>query len=107
MTDKVLTLLGFASKAGALSFGAANAACAVSRGKAKGVFFANDISAKSRKEILFQCGKFGVEAFELENAGIDRLSNAVGRKCGVVAVLDDKFNTPLISYLASDREVTR
>lgn len=105
MTDKALTLLGFASKAGALCFGAANTEYAVRRGKAKGVFFASDISAKSRKEILFHCGKFGVKAFELENTGIDRLTGAVGRKCGVVAVLDDKFNTPLISYLASDREV--
>ena len=48
MPDKILTLLGFASKAGALRFGASAATEAVKRGLAKGVFFAEDISEKSR-----------------------------------------------------------
>ena len=105
MNDKILTLLGFASKAGSLCFGAKGTIDAMRRNKAKGVFFADNISAKSRKEILFYCGNFGVGAFELQGTDIERLSKAVGRKCGVVAVLDDKFNTPLVSYLVSDREV--
>lgn len=102
MPDKILTLLGFASKAGALRFGASAATEAVKRGLAKGVFFAEDISEKSRKEITFHCEKHGVGAYRLRKTGMDELSGAVGRKCGIVAVLDDNFNTPLVLYLTSE-----
>lgn len=102
MKDKVCALLGFASKAGALCFGAANAVEAVKRRQANSVFFAEDISAKSRKELAFHCGKYNVGAFELKGIDMQRLSNAVGRKCGVVALTDDNFKTPLISGLTAD-----
>lgn len=102
MTYKVCALLGFASKAGALRFGAAAAVEAVRRKMAKSVFFAEDISAKSRKEILFHCEKYNVGAFELKGIDICGLSKAVGKKCGVVALTDDNFKTPLISSLTSD-----
>ena len=104
MKDKIITLLGFAAKAGALRFGAAEATEAVKRRRAKGVFFAEDISAKSRKEIEFYCEKFDVEAHELKGIDMNSLSRAVGKKCGIVAVLDDNFNNPIISYLTSGRE---
>lgn len=94
--------MGFASKAGALRFGAANSAEAVRRRLAKSVFFAEDISAKSRKEIMFHCEKYNIGAFELKGVDICRLSKAVGKKCGVVALTDDNFKTPLISSLTSD-----
>ena len=100
--NKVLTLLGFASKAGALKFGLAASTEAVKGKKAKAVFFSGDISAKSRKEILYFCDKYGVEAFELRGIDIETLGGAVGRKCGVVAVTDDNFKTPSINHLKSD-----
>ena len=102
MKDKVCALLGFASKAGALRLGAANAIEAVRRRQANCVFFAEDISAKSRKEIAFYCGKYNVGAFELKGIDMQRLSNAVGKKCGVAALTDENFKTPLISNLTSD-----
>lgn len=104
MTDKIITLLGFAAKARVLRFGAAEATEAVKHRRAKGVFFAEDISAKSRKEIKFYCEKFDVEAHELKGIDMNSLSRAVGKKCGIVAVLDDNFNNPIISYLTSGRE---
>lgn len=99
MNNKVLTLLGFASKAGALAFGAARTAEAVRRHRAKSVFYANDISEKSRKEILFQCEKNGVRAFALNGISMEMLSKGVGRSCAVVAVTDDSFTAPIISNL--------
>ena len=105
--NKALTLLGFASKAGVLAFGVSLSIRDVKSGKAKGVFFAEDISHKSRKELLFYSEKYGVKAFEIKGTDISVLSSAVGRKCGAVAVLDEKFSSPIISYLTSDTEEKR
>lgn len=102
MNGKVLTLLGFASKAGALSYGAGSATESINRKKAKGVLYAFDISPKSQKEIEFHCKKANVPAYKLSDIGMESLSKAVGRKCGVVAILSDNFLTPLTPYLISD-----
>ena len=102
LKSKVLTLLGFASRAGALCYGFAATVAAIKAGKAKGVFFAVDISAKSRKEVMFYCDKFGVGAYELRGINMEELSHAVGRKCAVAAVKDDSFTNSVISNLTLD-----
>ncbi|MBO4432963.1 MAG: ribosomal L7Ae/L30e/S12e/Gadd45 family protein [Clostridia bacterium] len=102
MKDKVCTLLGFAAKAGALKFGFARSMEAVKSKQAKAVFFAADISEKSRKEVMFFCTKYGIKAYELTGIDIETLSKAIGRKSGVVAVTDDNFKTPIINNLTSD-----
>lgn len=102
MKDKVCTLLGFASKAGALKYGNAGSTEALRSRAAKCVFFADDISAKSRKEIIFYCEKYDVEWYELKGIDMERLSLAVGRKCGVTALTDNNFKNPIISNLKSD-----
>ena len=102
MKSKALTLLGFASKAGKLSYGFAATVEAIKAGKAKGVFFAADISAKSRKEILFYCDRFGVSAYELKSTDMEELSHAVGKKCAVAAVNDSSFALSVISNLTSE-----
>ena len=51
MNDKILTLLGFASKSGKLSYGFDAVKTALSQKKSKLVLIANDVSQKSKKEI--------------------------------------------------------
>lgn len=102
MNSKVCTLLGFASKAGALKFGFAASVDAVKSRKAKAVFFAEDISEKSRKEILYFCGKYGVDAVRLSGIGMKALGTAVGKNCGVTALTDQNFKTPILNSLTSE-----
>ena len=102
LKDKVIALLGFAAKAGSVCFGAAESIAAVRSKKAKCVFFASDISKKSRKEILFHCDRSGATAYELNGMSMDELSHGIGRKCAVVAVTNDSFCKPIVSYLTSD-----
>lgn len=104
MTDKVIALLGFAAKSGSLVFGVKDCVSAIKKSQAKGIFFATDISAKSRKEILFHCDKFGVRAFELKFMSSEKLTKSVGRKCSAVVVTNNSFNEPIVSYLTSGRE---
>ena len=93
--------MGFASKAGTLCYGFAPAVSAIKSGKAKGVFYASNVSAKSRKEIIFYCDKFGVGAYELKNTDMEELSRAVGKKCAVTAVTDASLAGAVISNLTT------
>jgi len=68
--SKALTLLGFASKAGKLSFGAEAAA-----------FFAN---------------KAGIGLITFNEYNMTAVSDAVGRRCGILSVNDSGFAGALL-----------
>lgn len=98
MTDKILSLLGFASKAGKLSFGVHATEWAIKSGKAKLVLAAFDISEKSVKELKFKAtDKIPVKV--LLSIDIDTLSKKVGKSCGIVAVNDEGFASSLLNLL--------
>ena len=82
LNNKVLALLGFASKAGKLSFG---------MNEAKVIIVACDVSAKSQKEINFFSSNKDVKVLTLESITIETVSEAVGRKCGIISVNDSGF----------------
>lgn len=91
MENKILTLLGFASKAGKLSFGFSASSDTIKSGKSKLVIISSDISEKSQKEIRFISGKYGVDALLLDTVSTIKLSNAVGRNCGILSINDSSF----------------
>ncbi len=91
MTDKVLTLLGFAAKSGNLCYGANATVTAIRAKKVYLVVWANDVSPKTQKEITFFAGKTNIQTLCLSQCDIQCLSNAVGRKCGVVGITDRPF----------------
>ncbi|MBQ3816950.1 MAG: ribosomal L7Ae/L30e/S12e/Gadd45 family protein [Clostridia bacterium] len=94
--NKILTLLGFATKAGRLSFGFNSAMDSVKAGKAKLVVTACDLSEKTSKEVNFYCDKNFVKVLRLSTADIQTVSEAVGRKCGIVSVNDSGFAQALL-----------
>ena len=91
MNDKLLTLIGFAAKAGKLSYGMSAAVSAVKAGKSRLVLVCCDISPKSQKEITFQCNKKSVSTYVLDDYDIQSVSDAVGRNCGIISVNDSSF----------------
>lgn len=95
MNNKVLTLLGFAAKSGNLSYGFEATVIAIKQKKAKAVVTACDLSDKSLKEITYFCKTFEIKHIMLEDVDIFTLTNAVGRKCGIVAVNDKGFSDAL------------
>ena len=90
MNDKILTLLGFASKSGNLSFGADSVKESLKRGKAKLVVIASDISEKSQKEIHFFASKNNTPVINV-NYDISVLSHATGKKGGIISVNEKGF----------------
>ena len=105
MNDKILTLLGFASKAAKLSFGFDAVKTALTQSKSKLVLIANDVSPKSKKEVLFFSEKFKSKALVLANYDMEALSHAVGRKCGIVSVNDASFSEGLLSAINVGRNL--
>ena len=88
---KVLTLLGFAAKAGKLSYGMAAAQDALNGKKAFLALAASDVSKKKKKEIRFFAQKNSVAFAELNRCDSRELSEAIGRKCGIVTINDSGF----------------
>ncbi|MBQ2286597.1 MAG: ribosomal L7Ae/L30e/S12e/Gadd45 family protein [Acutalibacteraceae bacterium] len=90
-SKKITALLGFASKAGKLSYGADTALKSVKEKKAKLIVIANDVSDKSRKEAEFFAGKGNIRTLVLGELDIAAVSAAVGRRCGILSVNDSGF----------------
>ena len=99
MNDKILTLLGFATKAAKLSFGFDAVKIALTQSKSKLVLIANDVSQKSKKEISFFSEKFKTKVVVLTNYDMETLSHAVGRKCGIISVNDSSFADGVLSAI--------
>lgn len=87
----MLSLLGFASKAGKLSFGTHATTFAIESNKAKLVLAASDISEKSVKELKFKADKQNIEVLNLSGIDTAALSKRIGKNCGIVAVNDSGF----------------
>jgi ribosomal protein L7Ae-like RNA K-turn-binding protein len=88
--NKSLTLLGFAAKALKLEYGMQKSIEAIKKNRSKLIVTANDLSQKSKKEILFYATKQNVRLITV-TVTVEKLSAAVGRKCGVISVNDNGF----------------
>ncbi len=101
--SKIFTLLGFAAKAGKLSFGFDTSLSAIKKQQAKIVVCGEDLSAKSFKEIKFHSDKNGIEIFCLKGITNESLSHSVGRKCGIISVNDNGFAKSLKEEILNDK----
>ena len=103
MNNKILTLLGFASKAGKLSFGMDMSLASLKSGKSFLMVCAANVSDKSKKEINFHTQNKKVPFVILTDEDIDTVSKAVGRKCGIISVNDKSFADAIKGEYANDQ----
>lgn len=103
--NKVLSLLGFASKAGKLSYGFDASYTALTHKKSKLLLIANDVSPKSQKEVFFFGEKFKTTVIVLKDFDKETLSHAIGHKCGILSVNDTAFSDGLISVINAGRNL--
>ena len=103
MNNKTLTLLGFAAKAGKLSFGMDMTCASIKAGKSFLVVCANDVSDKSKKELSFHAQKKEVPLIVLTDNNIETVGKAVGRKCGILSVNDKSFAEAIKGGYANDQ----
>lgn len=105
MTDKVLTLLGFAAKSGNLCYGFAATTAAIKTNKTFLAVCASDISPKTRKEVAFFAGKAQIPLLSLSVCDRETLSKAVGRSCGVLGITDRPFAESVLKAAKSGGNV--
>ena len=91
MNNKILNLLGFAAKSGSLSYGFDMTVEAMKKNVTKLVIVADDISDKTKKEINFFSQKTNKRYILLAGVTSEQITNAVGKKCGIVSVNDLGF----------------
>ena len=100
--NKLLSMLGIARRAGRLSMGHDMAAKSIASGKARLLLFANDISERAKKDMLFLIEKQRSEIPVIYlSQNIDEIHFALGYKAGIITVDDDNF-AQKIKSLASD-----
>ena len=102
-TDPILSLLGFAAKAGKLSFGTHAAEFAIQSGRAKLVCAAEDISQKSIKELKFKAQKHNIPVIILYGTDSSAISGRVGKKCGIIAVNDEGFANAVLNKFKEEK----
>ena len=105
MKNKILTLLGFAAKAGKLSYGFEATLWSVKTKKARLAVVAEDISPKSRKETEYFAGKYNVKITVLNGIDMKTVSEAVGRKCGIISVNDQGFADAILKAYNGFKEL--
>ncbi len=87
--NNILGTLGLCRRAGKVIFGFDAVIDEVKspKGKACGVIMAEDLSEKTKKEVLFYCGKYNVTA-KTVNVTLEEISGVMGKRTGVIAILD-------------------
>lgn len=96
--NKSLNLLTICRKAGKLTLGMDPVKDSINNNKAICVLIAEDVSLKSRKEILFVTNKQGVKTLELD-ATKDDVWKSLGKKAGILSVEDSGFAKKLSTLL--------
>lgn len=86
--NKLLGLIGIATKAGKISAGSEIVIESIRLKKAKLVIIAQDSSEKTRKNFEFLCNKNSIKLIVCET--IESLSNAIGKKNKAVLCVKDK-----------------
>lgn len=96
--NKILSLLGLATKSGNLTSGEFSAEKAVKSGQAKLVIVAEDASANTKKLFSDKCSFYGVPQFIYGTK--ETLGHAIGKEVRAsIAVLDEGFAKSIIKHL--------
>ena len=80
-----------------------DAKTSLNKGKAKLIIVASDVSEKSQKEIRFLSSNKDINVITLESITIETVSNAVGRKCGIISVNDSGFADAILGGYANEQ----
>lgn len=88
LSEKILTLLSFASKAKKLVYGKENIRGYIKRGKL--IVVSSDIGKRVKKDILKRCDIFDCDVLLLENVSKETLARKLGMTNLAVVGIDDQ-----------------
>ncbi len=97
MKNKALTLLGFAAKAGKITYGTEGCIIGINKGKINLILLADDTATNTAEKIEFACKRAGVECIKCFNR--ETLSEAIGKYNKVVlGITDASFSEKIKEY---------
>lgn len=99
MSDRILSLLGLARRAGRLSLGNDAARESILSGEAKLILLARDLSARTSGGMQTAAQQGGVPWVGMEQE-LDEIGIALGKRVGVIAVNDQGFAKKLTEMTA-------
>ncbi len=100
MEQKILNLLGLASKAGVIVSGEDSVVQFMVKKKAKIVFIANDCSPKTLDKFKKKCYFYNIECYDCFSS--EKLSQSIGKTRKVIAVCDHNFYEGIKKYLGGE-----
>ncbi|MFA6075873.1 MAG: ribosomal L7Ae/L30e/S12e/Gadd45 family protein [Negativicutes bacterium] len=102
--NKILTLLGFAQKAGKVHSGDTAVLSALESKKAKLVLMAHDAADSTREKFIKQCADCRVKFIEISSK--DGLGSAIGKaQRAAIAITDRNFAQAILKRYEDDSEV--
>ncbi|MCI9272926.1 MAG: 50S ribosomal protein L7ae [Clostridiales bacterium] len=104
-SDRLLSLLGLARRAGRLSLGNDAAISSVEDGASALVLLANDVSPRTAKGVELAAEDAAVDVMRIAHT-MDEISMALGKRCGVVSVDDAGFAKKARTLITMSREET-
>lgn len=97
MRNKVLTLIGFAAKAGKITYGSDACIMGLNKQKIQLILLASDTAANTKEKIEHTCKKAGVSCIKCFDR--ETLSEAVGKYNKVVlGITDASFSEKIKEY---------
>lgn len=103
MYNKILSTISLCKRAGKLTLGFDVVKEAIQSKEAKIVVIANDISAKTKKEVLLMAEKGMVEVVEIPFS-MDEVWQSVNKRAGVLAITDKGFSDKLCGLLQNNNK---
>ena len=100
MKQKVLNLLGLATKAGLIVSGEDIVIESMRKKKAKIVFLASDSSFNTLDKFKSKCFYYKIELNTMFSA--DELSHSIGKTRKIIAVIDDGFYKSIKKHLGGE-----
>ena len=94
--NKIIGLLGLATRAGKVIFGYELVEKSIQNNKAKIVFVEN-IDSSNHKQIKNKCSYYNVALVETFSS--DEISKATGKKTKIVSIIDEGFKEAIIKLL--------
>ncbi|MBR6408443.1 MAG: ribosomal L7Ae/L30e/S12e/Gadd45 family protein [Clostridia bacterium] len=104
MTDKLLSIIGLARRAGKISLGCDPALLAIAKHKTKLIVTAQDISKNTLSRITAAAGEKNVSMLALGYTK-EQISSALGKLTAVFSVNDEGFAKQIQKLASDDRQL--
>lgn len=94
-------MLCLARKAGKIVMGFDRVVEEMQKGNIKGIFYTQDLSPKSLKELVFQTNKYGLTPYMLQ-VTMEEVSHALAKRSGVIALSDEGFAKKIATFCVQE-----